>query len=176
MKHSKLYDALFLAPGFLIYIIFMIVPVVMCFLYSFTNWDGIRASADFVGISNFLKVFKDAKYWTSMWFTLRFTFFVTVFTNVIGFLWAYGLSNNVPFRNFMRAGFYMPKIVGGVTAKSPISGWGINNMNMALTLNGVNYIQFDEDVCIEGYVSYGDTSPKPDATADGSASQEIDSP
>jgi len=49
-----------------------------------------------------------------MWFTIKFTFFVTLFSNVIGFLWAYGLSKDVPLRNFMRASFYMPKIVGGV--------------------------------------------------------------
>lgn len=104
----------FMAPALILFLILCLIPFFQQIWYSFTNWDGIRASADFVGISNFLKVFKDAKYWTSMWFTLRFTFFVTVFTNVIGFLWAYGLSKNVPFRNFMRAGFYMPKIVGGV--------------------------------------------------------------
>lgn len=104
----------FMAPALILFIMLCLIPFFQQIWYSFTNWDGIKASSDFVGISNFVKVFNDAKYWTSMWFTLRFTFFVTLFTNVIGFLWAYGLSKNVPFRNFMRAGFYMPKIVGGV--------------------------------------------------------------
>ncbi|MEI7634139.1 MAG: bifunctional diaminohydroxyphosphoribosylaminopyrimidine deaminase/5-amino-6-(5-phosphoribosylamino)uracil reductase RibD [bacterium] len=72
--------------------------------------------------------------------------------------------------------FIAPKIVGGVTAKSPISGWGISNMSMALTLTNVAFTQFDEDVCIEGYVSYSDTTAKPNPAAGNGIIEEIDSP
>ncbi len=106
--------AIFMLPALVLFVALCLTPFFQQIWYSFTNWDGIKSSYDFMGISNYVKVFNDAKYWTSMWFTLKFTFFVTIFTNLIGFFWAYGLSKDVPFRNFMRAGFYMPKIVGGV--------------------------------------------------------------
>jgi len=75
---------------------------------------SIHSEYNFVGFDNYIKVMSDTKFWSSMWFTAKFTICVVIFSNVLGFLWAYGLSKPIPFRNAMRAGFYMPKIVGGV--------------------------------------------------------------
>ncbi len=105
---------IFLAPALVLFIVIGLYPFFSEIWYSFTDWDGIHKKYNFVGLGNYLNVLKDDKYWSSMWFTIKFTFFVVVFSNVIGFLWAHGLSKNVPFRNVMRAGFYMPRIVGGV--------------------------------------------------------------
>ena len=41
MRHNKLHDILLAAPGYLVYTVFMIIPLGLCFFYSFTNWDGI---------------------------------------------------------------------------------------------------------------------------------------
>lgn len=48
--------------------------------------------------------------------------------------------------------FIAPKIVGGDTAKSPISGWGVSLMNKAVKLEHMQTRMFDEDICVEGYV------------------------
>jgi len=105
---------IFMGPALVLFCVLCLVPFFQQIWYSFTDWDGIKSSYNMMGISNYIKVFQDTKYWSSMWFTIKFTFFVLLFTNIIGFLWAYWLSKKVPLRNFMRAGFYMPKIVGGV--------------------------------------------------------------
>ena len=105
---------IFMLPALVLFVTLCLVPFFQQIWYSFTDWDGIKSSYKVVGLGNYTRVFQDSKYWTSMWFTIKFTIFVTIFTNIIGFAWAYGLSKDVPFRNFMRAGFYMPKIVGGV--------------------------------------------------------------
>lgn len=49
--------------------------------------------------------------------------------------------------------FVAPKVVGGDADKSPIMGWGLPSMNQALTLEDTRIHTFQEDVCIEGYVS-----------------------
>ena len=37
--------------------------------YSFTNWDGIHANYQFVGLKNYIDVLtNDPKYWHAMWF------------------------------------------------------------------------------------------------------------
>ena len=114
-KFRELMDYLiFLAPALILFITIGLYPFFSEVWYSFTSWDGIHMEYSFVGLQNFLNVFSDMKYWTSMWFTIKFAFFVVAFSNVIGFMWAYGLAKNIPFRNLMRAGFYMPRIVGGV--------------------------------------------------------------
>ena len=105
---------IFMAPELILFVVLCLTPFFQQIWYSFTNWNGIKADYDVVGVANYVKVFSDTKFWTSMWFTIKFAFFVTIFSNTIGFIWAYGLSKSIPMRNFMRAGFYMPKIVGGV--------------------------------------------------------------
>lgn len=50
--------------------------------------------------------------------------------------------------------FVAPKIIGGTVAKAPISGWGINHMSNAVSLSRVSFHQFEEDLCVEGYVRH----------------------
>ncbi len=49
--------------------------------------------------------------------------------------------------------FVAPKIVGGNGDKSPIMGWGLPSMNKALSLVDTRIRTFNDDVCIEGYVT-----------------------
>jgi len=105
---------IFMAPAIILFVTIGLFPFLCEIWYSFTNWDGIHKAYGFVGIENFIDVINDTKYWSSMWFTIKFAFFVVIFSNLIGFIWAYGLSKDIPFRNVMRAGFYLPRIVGGV--------------------------------------------------------------
>ena len=99
----------------LLFVVIGLIPFFYEIWYSFTNWDGIHANYQFVGLKNYIDVLtNDPKYWHAMWFTIKFAFCVLIFSNVLGFIWAYGLSKAIPFRNVMRAGFYIPRIVGGV--------------------------------------------------------------
>ena len=58
MKHNKLHDVLLAAPGYLIYTVFMIIPLGLCLFYSFTNWDGISKNYKIIGLSNFIHIFR----------------------------------------------------------------------------------------------------------------------
>ena len=49
-KRSKL----FIVPAFIIYTVLMIIPIIGAFGLSFTDWNGISADYDFVGIQNYL--------------------------------------------------------------------------------------------------------------------------
>ncbi|MCD8223296.1 MAG: sugar ABC transporter permease [Clostridiales bacterium] len=106
---------MFMGPAVLLFVVIGLIPFFYEIGYSFTNWDGIHADYDIVGLKNYIDVFtNDTKYWHAMWFTIKFAVCVLIFSNLLGFVWAYGLSKKIPFRNVMRAGFYIPRIVGGV--------------------------------------------------------------
>lgn len=49
--------------------------------------------------------------------------------------------------------FVAPKIVGGINAKSPIAGWGVDLISKAAHLVNPRTRTFGDDVCIEGYVA-----------------------
>ncbi len=105
---------LFLGPSLVLFITLFIIPLIGEFAYSFTDWNGVDPMSNFVGLRNYMRAFKDATYWTSLWFTIKFSFFVILFSNLLAFIWAYILSKDIPLRNLWRALIYVPRIIGGV--------------------------------------------------------------
>ncbi len=114
MKHSKLYDTLFLAPGFLIYIIFMIVPVAMCFFYSFTNWDGISATYKLIGLRNFENLFKDAAFFQALQVTVIIMIVTTLIYNVFGIILAALLNDKGRLLGISRSVIFIPTVMSSV--------------------------------------------------------------
>jgi len=105
---------LFIGPAMLVFTLLFLIPLVSELFYSFTNWNGINPTYKFIGIQNYARSLKDKTYWTSFWFTIKFSVVVVVFSNLIGFAWAYVLSGDIPLKNFWRALIYAPRIIGGV--------------------------------------------------------------
>lgn len=56
-RQQARYAVLFVAPALLIYLVFMIYPFLNTIYLSFTNWDGITANKDWVGLSNYARIF-----------------------------------------------------------------------------------------------------------------------
>jgi len=54
MKKERPYIG-FIAPGFILYTLFMIAPVFCAMYYSFFEWDGI-GDMKFIGLGNFHKL------------------------------------------------------------------------------------------------------------------------
>lgn len=48
--------------------------------------------------------------------------------------------------------FIAPKIVGGRELRSPVEGLGLTTMDQALPLIHSRWLNFDEDICLEGYL------------------------
>jgi hypothetical protein len=70
-------------PGFVIFTIGLILPVLLAGYYSLTSWDGMSATKEFVGIRNYIKLFQDQNFLDSFWFTIKFTVGNTVIQNVL---------------------------------------------------------------------------------------------
>ena len=51
--------------------------------------------------------------------------------------------------------FMAPKIIGGVSAASPVGDLGLEKMSDALLLESVILRQVDQDILVEGYLNYG---------------------
>ncbi|MGK7883099.1 MAG: dihydrofolate reductase family protein, partial [Crocosphaera sp.] len=48
--------------------------------------------------------------------------------------------------------FIAPKIIGGVSAASPVGDLGLEKMSDALSLQDVTIRQIDQDILVEGYL------------------------
>ena len=138
MKHNKIYDALFLAPGFIVYILFMIVPVVMCFYYSFTNWDGISAAFRIIGLKNFSTLFRDAAFFQALKVTVIIMVQTTVIYNVLGIILAALLNDKSKVSGISRSAVFIPTVMSSVVVAFiwsymvQTNGGVINTVIMAL--------------------------------------------
>lgn len=106
--------AIFALPGILVFLAVVIVPFIYGFYLTLTDWDGVKQAKNIVGGANYIEVFKDLQFWTSMGLTLKYVFFSVVLVNLVAFMLAYILTNGVKGQNFFRTGFFTPNLIGGV--------------------------------------------------------------
>jgi raffinose/stachyose/melibiose transport system permease protein len=79
--------------------------------YAFTDWDGISASADFVGLDNFRQIFRDPSARGALVHTLELAFAYVVAVNAVGLALALALNRTLKSRNYIRALFFAPVVM-----------------------------------------------------------------
>ncbi|WP_455809928.1 carbohydrate ABC transporter permease [Clostridium butyricum] len=105
---------MFVGPCLFALFMVVVIPFFMGIYYTFTNWNGANPAYDFVGFSNYLYIFKDAQFIYSFKITLIYTFASVLTINLIGFSLAYIVTRNLKTKNFLRTGFFMPNLIGGL--------------------------------------------------------------
>lgn len=110
-----LQQIIFTGPSTLFFILIVAAPFMLGLYYSFTSWNGISRHADPVGINNYIHIFtRDLDFLNSFTFTVKFTLFSVVLTNLVAFILAYLLTKPFRTRNVMRTVFFMPHVIGGL--------------------------------------------------------------
>ena len=100
-----------LASPFLIgFFVFTAYPMAYAIWLSFQKWN-LLGPPKFVGLENFIKVFTNPTAILSLYNSAFYSFIAVPIQLVISFTIAYALSQKIKFRDFYRAGFYMPFIV-----------------------------------------------------------------
>lgn len=61
-----LFIAGFLAAPVILYAVLVIGPYLQAFQIALTNWRGVSAQADFVGLDNFVRIFQDGLFWKAL--------------------------------------------------------------------------------------------------------------
>ena len=107
-------NALFLTPGLLIYTVFLIVPLGLSFVYSFTNWNGLSPNMKFIGLRNFVLLAREPMFLESMKVTLLITVLTTMGVNVFAIATAAVLERKGPIPRFGRTLVFIPAILSPV--------------------------------------------------------------
>lgn len=79
---------LFVLPALIPLLVFWIYPILRTVFISFTNWDYMSPTYEFVGIANFIALLKDARFYDALWNTLLFTLGSLIPTIVFGLILA----------------------------------------------------------------------------------------
>ena len=115
MKGSKFWFGIFVLPILLAYLIVVIIPMFLGIYYSFTDWNGIGNTPNWVGLSNYIEILgNDKDFLDSFVFTAKFAIVSVISINVIGFGLALLVTRSSKLNNILRSVFFMPNLIGGL--------------------------------------------------------------
>jgi multiple sugar transport system permease protein len=108
---------LFMAPYLLLFGIFVLAPAVYGIWISLHEWNYLLPGKPFVGLQNYVDLFTPASstsgpFWQSMEATGKFTLYSVPLLVVIPLLIALVLNQKFPGRNFFRAVYFTPYVLG----------------------------------------------------------------
>ncbi|HCT91074.1 MAG TPA: sugar ABC transporter permease [Lachnospiraceae bacterium] len=106
----------FIAPAFILFTLFVIVPTVASVYYSFTSWDGISDNVKFIGLANYREIFTSARFGNALKNTAILTVFISTFENLVALIFALMVDNVRWGKNFFRSAFYIPVLISGIVA------------------------------------------------------------
>lgn len=103
---------LFVLPTMVLYLAFVLVPVILTVVLSFAFFDPMIGSR-WVGFDNYIRFFTDPRSLQIFWNTLRFTFFAVTFNVAVGLILALALNRAMPgwMLYFFRLAFFLPVII-----------------------------------------------------------------
>ena len=105
----------FLFPALSAFILFVFTPFVHGIYLSMTDWDGLNTGREnFVGLANYQSIFSDVKFIFSFYRTILYSVLNIVVINLVAFLMALLVTQNLKLKNIYRAGFFMPNLIGGL--------------------------------------------------------------
>jgi multiple sugar transport system permease protein len=110
-RTNALIGALYLMPIVLFVSVFTAYPFVQMVWMSLHNWSLLEPKK-WVGSANFVKAYNDQQFWQSLWFTLKYTLYITPILMISGYLIALLVAKNTPLRRFTRAVVFIPVVIG----------------------------------------------------------------
>lgn len=112
-KTYKRWIALFLLPTLAAFTLGFIYPFIKGVYLSFCRFVT-TGNAQWVGIDNYIKAFKDQSFVYSFIYTAVFALTSLIVINLIAFTVAYALTRGIKGSNLFRTVFFMPNLIGGI--------------------------------------------------------------
>ena len=109
---NRIYPFYFSLGALALYTVLMVIPGLMGFYLSFTDWNRYSSEINFVGLKNFELIFSQKNYWDSILNTIIFTVVTIILKTVIALMLALLLTKGLKrFFNFHRVIIYLPAII-----------------------------------------------------------------
>ena len=136
-------------PTTVLYLTFVLAPVVLTVVLSFSYYDPMMGSR-WVGFDNYTRFFTNPRSLQIFWNTLRFTLFAVTFNVSVGLLLALALNRAMPgwLLYFFRLAFFLPVIIAAAFVSivwSYFFGDDLGVINYFLRLVGLSDVRWLTD-------------------------------
>ena len=107
-KHMKF---VFLAPSIIFILLMIIAPLVYNFSLSFTDWTmAVNKAPNFIGLANYIEVFKEPRFISSVGHTLSFSLIAIVLESILGIALAVLINRKFHGRRIVQALMLLPVV------------------------------------------------------------------
>ena len=132
---------LYIAPGYLAFIAFMLIPILFAISLSFYKSSFNISAREFVGLDQYSLIFKDTVFRKALFNTIAYTLVIVPATVTVSLVIALLIEPlGMKAQSFFRGAFYIPGVAGGVVL-SVVYLWIFNPtyglMNYLLGLAGI---------------------------------------
>jgi multiple sugar transport system permease protein len=138
---KQLPNYLFILPHFIFFAVFLLYPIARGLQISLFDWKIMLKEQQFIGLANYVALWKDKVFWDALSNTLYFTVLTVALNVVLALLVATGLKNRFWGSDIQRVIFYAPgilsvSVIGIIGIRVWESQLGIINYYLANVLGG----------------------------------------
>ncbi|MBC1211813.1 carbohydrate ABC transporter permease [Listeria booriae] len=109
MSRSKTFPYVFILPSVLLFVVFILYPIISSFVLSFQTSNGGETS--FAGLANYERLLHDEIFWKALKNTFIIFIFQVPIMLFLGLVLATVLNNKLlKWKGFFRVGFYLPAV------------------------------------------------------------------
>lgn len=128
---QRLEIALFTGPAVIVFVTFVIGPVLLAAYYGFYKWNGFGSPTDFVGLQNYIKILTDSKFQAAVMHNGVIVVLSLLIQGPLAILFALLMNRKIKGRSIIRILIFVPWVVAEVIAAT---GWKL----MMATQGAVN--------------------------------------
>jgi raffinose/stachyose/melibiose transport system permease protein len=106
---------MFTLPIVFLYSFFFLIPMLMGFYYSLTDWNGISENYKIIGFKNYIEVIKNSRFRNAIWFNIRYMVLLVIFVVIISLIIAMALNRTKVCSTLFRSIYFVPAVLSLVT-------------------------------------------------------------
>ncbi|MDA3901318.1 MAG: sugar ABC transporter permease [Spirochaetes bacterium] len=106
---------LFSLPAFILYFVFMVLPAISAFIYSFTDWNALYKDFSFVGFDNYVEAFFDRNFIGTLSLSFRYVITMVLIQNALGLTIAV-LIDSMKRQSIWRTLVFIPNMISLITS------------------------------------------------------------
>jgi multiple sugar transport system permease protein len=138
-KEQKFWAYLFLGFPLLLLSVFIFFPIIFALIVSFYDWNLLIPDKPFIGLGNYIEVFKDEVFIKAIKNTIIYTLGVVPVQTLLSLSLAFLMNQKLRYKAFFRTAFYIPAITSSVVtsiifvwiySKPGLLNYGLSNIGI----------------------------------------------
>ncbi len=119
---GRLEIAFLAGPALVVFVVFVILPVILAAYYGFFSWSGVGPATDFVGLRNYITIFQDETFVEALKHNVMIAVLSLVFQGPIAIAVALLLNRKMRGQSVIRVLIFVPYVIAEVVVGL---GWSL---------------------------------------------------